>query len=370
MVSASKKRVTNLMQEVLRQTMDLACEIVEKKGRRIVVMEVCGTHTTAFARSGLTRYFARVLELRSGPGCPVCVTHQQDIDYIVALASLEEVLMVTFGDMMRVPGSVSSLEQAKARGARVHLCYSPLEALSWAQRYPRKQVILTGIGFETTAPAIASTLLEAKKNHIDNFTIYTTLKLVPPALRALLQKQSFNLDGLILPGHVCAVTGSKAFDFTAWQYGLPSVVTGFAEPDLLAGLFQLLTMIKQNEISVRNAYPSVVREYGNRKAQEIVEQCFAVTDFLWRGFSIIPKSGYRLKGENSIFEARDRFKLELPQAGELPGCRCGEIICGTSSPLQCSLFKDLCTPSKPVGPCMVSAEGACNAYFQHLAEAT
>lgn len=367
-MSANERYVAKLMREVLCKTMDLARAVSHKKGRKIVLMEVCGTHTTAFARSGLTRYCNEVIELRSGPGCPVCVTHQQDIDSIIALAELEEVITVTFGDMMRVPGSVSSLEQAKARGARVHVCYCPIEALSLAQEFPGKQVILTGIGFETTAPAIASTLLEAKRKGILNFSVFTALKLVPPALHALLHKENYNLDGMILPGHVAMILGSRAFDFIARQHGLPAVVTGFEQPDLLAGLYQLLAMIDRNEADVRNAYPRVVRDSGNREAQELLRQCFEIDDVLWRGFGTIPRSGYRLKGANREFEAWDRLGLEMPQYRKTEGCQCGQIICGTATPFQCKLFKGTCTPATPVGPCMVSAEGACNAYFQYLAE--
>lgn len=358
----------NLARQLLLKTMGLGEKIAGSRGRKITLMEVCGTHTMAFARSGLTRYLAGVLDLRSGPGCPVCVTHQQDLDYILALAELKEVITVTFGDLLRVRGSVSSLEQARARGARVEICCSPVEALSLAQRHPRREIILLGIGFETTAPAMASTVLQAKSMRLDNFSIFTTLKLVPPALHALLREQTFKLDGLILPGHVSAVLGRSAFDFLSRQYALPAVVTGFTDLDLLAGLYQLLSLIERREPATQNAYTHVVREDGNSTAKALLARCFEPEDVLWRGLGLIPQSGYRLKDDYHSFEARERFGLDSPRNETLADCRCGEIICGRATPFDCPLFNRACTPAKPVGPCMVSSEGACSAYYQHLLE--
>lgn len=353
-----------LVKNLLDRTRELGEKLAFRRGRKTTVMEVCGTHTVAFARSGLAQLLSGFLDLRSGPGCPVCVTHQEDLDYMIALSRLDNTIIATFGDLVRVPGSSSSLEQEKGRGARVHLCYSPLDAVIQAEKHPGMEVIFLGVGFETTAPAIAVTLREAESRGLKNFTLYPALKLVPPALQALLSEADCRLDGFILPGHVSTILGVEAFQFLAHEHRLPAVVAGFESLDLLAGMYRLLKIMEAGEHRVENAYSHVVRDKGNTVARDIVSSCFEpVEKSAWRGLGAIPRSGYTLHRNLRLFDARERFPLDLPPSRDYPGCRCGEILSGKAAPPHCPLFSNACTPSSPVGPCMVSSEGACGSYY-------
>lgn len=342
-------------------------QLAGELGRKVNVMEVCGTHTVAFARSGITEMISEFIDLRSGPGCPICVTHQNDLDRIFSLTNQQDVIIVTFGDLLRVPGSFTTLEREKARGGRVQICYSPLEAVELAAGMPQAKVILIAIGFETTAPVIASAIINAKAKNLNNFWIYPVLKLVPPALKILLQNNlKLGLDGLILPGHVSAILGREAFDFIS-SYQIPAVVSGFEDLDLLYGLNMLLQLIMDNKSDIANAYAHVVSNSGNKTAQDLISQCFAVEEnTLWRGLSVIPASGLTLREEFYAYDARNFFETTFN--GEIAdfGCLCGEIIMGLIKPNQCPLFGNRCTPSMPVGPCMVSPEGACGAYYKYL----
>ncbi|RJX25131.1 MAG: hydrogenase formation protein HypD [Dethiobacter sp.] len=361
--------VTNynrLTEQLLNKVLKLGQKIAEKKGKKTKIMEVCGTHTVAFSRSGIAQLLSDVLDLRSGPGCPICVTHQQDLDYMISLSRIKEVIIVTFGDLLRVPGSFTSLEKEKAKGADVHICYSPLEAIDLAAANTQKEIVLLGIGFETTAPTIATALAQAREKGLKNFSIYSTLKLVPPALEALLHEKKFDLDGLVLPGHVSTVLGSNTFDFIAQKYALPCVVAGFEPLDLLMGLYYLLNSIMEEKAELTNAYAHIVKEKGNKTAKEIINLFFEEGETLWRGFASIPGSGLKLRTEYNDFEARSRFNnLEIPQTEVFSGCSCGDIITGKLTPFDCLLFNTSCTPLTPVGPCMVSSEGACSAYYQY-----
>jgi hydrogenase expression/formation protein HypD len=336
-------------------------------GRKVNIMEVCGTHTVAFARSGITEMISEFIDLRSGPGCPICVTHQNDLDRIFSLTNQQDVIIVTFGDLLRVPGSFTTLEREKARGGRVQICYSPLEAVELAASTPRAKVILIAIGFETTAPVIASVVINAKARNLGNFWIYPVLKLVPPALKVLLQNNfKLSLDGFILPGHVSAILGREAFDFIG-SYEIPAVVSGFEDLDLLYGLNMLLQLIMDNKTDIANGYAQVVNNKGNKTAQDLINHCFTVEEnTLWRGLNVIPASGLALREEFCAYDARNYFETRVNGQITNLGCLCGEIITGLIKPHQCPLFGNRCTPSMPIGPCMVSPEGACGAYYKYL----
>lgn len=361
-----QSRDDDLAQALMERVKRLGRQLAEEKGRKLILMEVCGTHTVAYARSGITDLVGEYLELRSGPGCPICVTHQGDLDRVFSLAGLQDTLIVTFGDLLRVPGSFTTLEKEKAKGSRVQICYSPLEAVETAAQNRNTQVIFIAIGFETTAPAIASTILQAAARQLNNFWVYPVLKLVPPAISALLQNGNpTGLDGFLLPGHVSTVLGSNAFSFIA-KSGIPAVVAGFESIDLLLGLYALLQLIAEKKVAVGNAYTHVVRKEGNKTARKLIERCFEVeAATLWRGLGLIPESGYTLKPRYAEYDARRQFITDVVTAETDPLCICGEVITGRATPHECPLFSRRCTPTSPVGPCMVSPEGACGAYYHY-----
>jgi hydrogenase expression/formation protein HypD len=343
----------------------LAEKVAGKLGRPPVLMEVCGTHTTAIARAGIKTLLGEYVDLRSGPGCPVCVTDQSDIDRIIALSRLPEVIIATFGDMIRVPGTSSTLERERARGARVEVLYSPMDALDLADSYPSRQVVFLGVGFETTTPAIAVTLVEARKRGIGNYSVFAMHKVVPPAMRSLLDDHSLRIDGFLLPGHVSAIVGRKAFDFIALEYGLPAVIAGFEPADILGAIYLLLYQIVHSRKETLNGYKRLVTEEGNLRAGDVVKECFEPADALWRGFGMIPASGLKFNAACANYDAMNRFTVEVAESGPADGCGCGEILKGKLKPAECPLFGFRCTPFDPVGPCMVSSEGACAASYQY-----
>lgn len=350
---------------LLEKVGDLAERVADKLGRKAVFMEVCGTHTVAISKAGLRSLLGEYLDLRSGPGCPVCVTDYQDIDHMVAFARQPGVTLGTFGDMVRVPGSLTSLEREKANGADVRIFYSPSDAVDWAEAHPEKQLVFLGVGFETTAPVIALSVNMAQARGIKNFSIFSAHKVVPPAMRALIADPELALDGFILPGHVCAIVGRRIFDFIAGEHGLPAVVCGFETLDILDTLHHLLFQVLHGEARVENSYTRVVREDGNLRAQEILNRTFTIRDTSWRGFGVIPASGMFLRDELAAFDAARRFTVEVPPPRIPKGCICGQIMKGLLTPRDCRLFGKACTPTHPVGPCMVSSEGACAAYYQY-----
>ena len=343
---------------------ELAVKAAQILGRPPVLMEVCGTHTTAIARTGIKTLLGDHVDLRSGPGCPVCVTDQSDIDRIIALSRLPGVIIATFGDMIRVPGTSSTLERERAGGAKVEVLYSPMDALDLAAGHPSEQVIFLGVGFETTTPAIAVSLMEAMKRGITNYSIFAMHKVVPPAMRTLLDDDSLKIDGFLLPGHVSAILGRKAFDFIALDYGLPSVIAGFEPADIVGGIYLLLQQIVHTRKLTLNGYTRLVTEEGNLKAREVVDKCFEPADVPWRGFGMIPGSGLKLNRACADYDAMNRFSVSVPEPGVPDGCSCGEILKGKLKPAECPLFGFRCSPFDPVGPCMVSSEGACSAAYQ------
>jgi hydrogenase expression/formation protein HypD len=326
------------------------------------LMEVCGTHTVAIARYGLREALPEGVRLISGPGCPVCVTPQEQIDRFIALGALEGVTLATFGDMVRVPGTERSLEQARAEGSDVLVVYSPMDAVEAAARRPERQVVFFGIGFETTAPAVALAMLEAQRRGMGNFSVLCAHKLIPPAMMALLDSE-VGVDGFICPGHVSVIIGSQPYEPVAAR-GKPCVVAGFEAADVLGAVGMLLAQVAEGRAEVEVEYRRVVRPEGNPKAQELLGRVFRVVDAGWRGLGTIPGSGYELAEGLEEFDAARRFEVEVESA-EPEGCRCGDVLRGAIEPRECGLFGKECTPRKPVGSCMVSSEGACQAWYRY-----
>ncbi len=327
------------------------------------LMEVCGTHTVAIARYGLRQALPEGVRLISGPGCPVCVTPQDQIDLFIALGGIGGVTLATFGDMVRVPGTDKSLEEARAEGVELLIVYSPMDALEAAARRPEEQVVFFGIGFETTAPAVALAILEAKRRGLGNFSVLCAHKLIPPAMMALLDSE-VRVDGFICPGHVSVIIGSDAYQPVA-ERGKPCVVTGFEPADVLAAVRMLLLQVKDGRSEVELEYTRAVRPEGNPKAQALLRQVFRVSDARWRGLGTIPQSGYELAEEFQELDAEQRFGVEPPESREPAGCRCGDVLRGAIEPPECPLYGKSCTPRKPVGSCMVSSEGACQAHYRY-----
>ncbi|HEX7474980.1 MAG TPA: hydrogenase formation protein HypD [Dehalococcoidales bacterium] len=345
---------------------DLARQIIgdirSHSTRPVRLMEFCGGHTVAILKHGLRQLLPSTVKLFSGPGCPVCVTATGDLDKIIALAKLPGVIIASFGDLLRVPGSYSSLQQARAEGADVRIVYSALEALDLARLYPAKKVVMVGIGFETTAPTIAASVLQAQEEGLRNYLVFSFHKLTPPVMKAILDAGEAHINGIICPGHVSAIIGSRPYEFIPRDYGIACVVAGFEPVDILLTVDMLVNQIESGRPKVEIAYRRAVRPEGNARALETLDRVFAVTAADWRGIGVVAQSGLKLKPVFSAFDAERTFKLEVPQVREPAGCLCGEILRGLKTPADCRLFKQTCTPEHPVGPCMVSAEGACSAY--------
>ncbi|MEW6185882.1 MAG: hydrogenase formation protein HypD [Thermodesulfobacteriota bacterium] len=348
---------------------DLAQKLIsainEQSKKPIRLMEVCGTHTVSIFRHGIRQVLPPTIELISGPGCPVCVTATEEIDRAVKLAGEPGVMITTFGDLVRVPGSRSSLQAERAAGADVRMVYSTFDALKLARDNSQKKVVFLAIGFETTAPTIAAAVLEAAHQGLTNFYILAMNKLLPPALEALLSSGELNLQGFIYPGHVTTVIGTSAYEEVARNYGLPGVVCGFEPVDILETILMLVQLIEQGRKKVEIQYRRGATAAGNPKALEVLNQVFTPCDALWRGLGLIPASGLTLRPEFRSMAAEDLFDLEVPAAQEPPGCACGEVLRGIRTPEQCRLFRTVCRPENPVGPCMVSSEGTCAAYYKY-----
>jgi len=327
------------------------------------LMEVCGTHTVAIARYGLREALPEGVRLISGPGCPVCVTPQDQIDLFIALGSVENVTLATFGDMVRVPGTTKSLEQARAEGADVLVVYSPMDAVEAAARRPKQEVVFFGIGFETTAPAVAVAMLEAERRGIGNFSVLCAHKLIPPAMAALLDSD-VKVDGFICPGHVSVIIGSDAYRPVA-DRGKPCVVTGFEPADVLGAVRMLLEQLAQGRSEVECEYARAVRPAGNPMAQELLARVFRAAGARWKGLGTVPGSGYELSSGFAGIAASRKFDIDPPRSEEPAGCRCGDVLRGAIDPPECPLFGEACVPRAPVGSCMVSTEGACQAWYRY-----
>ena len=344
---------------------DLIEELFRKIGRPVNLMEVCGTHTVAIFKHGIRGLLPEGLKLLSGPGCPVCVTSIRDIDKAIALATRDDVIFTTFGDMMRVPGSVKNLSEAKAEGADIRIVYSPLDCLKIASENWDRKVIFFSAGFETTAPSAAATIFEADRQGIDNFYIYCVHKLVPPALEVLLQSDDVRIDGFMLPGHVSTIIGSRVYEFIAEKYSRPCVITGFEAEAILTGITMLLKQIAEGAAKVEIQYKSAVREEGNLKALDFMNEYFEACDGYWRGIGLIKGSGLKIRDKWKYRDAEQVFGVDVPDIPEPKGCQCGLVLRGVKIPPECPLFGKICTPERPVGACMVSTEGSCAAYYRY-----
>ncbi len=342
----------------------LLARIEARSTRPTRLMEFCGGHTHAILRYGLRELLPPTVDLRSGPGCPVCVTANADLDHAIALASVPGLILTTFGDMVRVPGSRRSLQDAKAAGADVRMVYSTLDALQIARDNPDRPVVFLGVGFETTAPTIAAAILQAQAENLENFFVLSLHKLTPPATRAILDAGELALQGIIGPGHVTTIIGADAWAFLPAEYGIPVAVAGFEPLDILRAIAELVEMVEEGRPAVSNAYARSVTPQGNRAALEVMDRVFEVAAADWRGLGFLPASGLRLRPEFARFDAALRFDVDPGPTREHRGCRCGDVLRGTVLPPECPLFGTACTPARPIGPCMVSAEGACAAYYR------
>jgi len=332
--------------------------------KKINLMEVCGSHTVSIFRNGIRKILPPNINLISGPGCPVCVTPIQYIDEIIAFSRKDNFIITTFGDMIRVPGSNSTLEKEKANGSDIRIVYSTLDALKIAYDNPFKNVVFMGVGFETTSPTIASVILKAKEEKINNFSVLCVAKIMPPAMKSLLDAEEVNIDGFICPGHVSAIIGSKPYSFIASQYNIPCVISGFEPLDILQTIFMLVKQIEKNKAKVEIQYKRIVKPEGNKIALEKINRVFKIVDSEWRGMGKIPLSGLEIRDKYEQFNAR-KFSISVERPKEVSGCRCGEVLRGIIIPPECPLFGKICTPEDPKGACMVSSEGTCAAYYKY-----
>lgn len=329
------------------------------------LMEVCGTHTVAIARNGIRDLMPEGLRLASGPGCPVCVTCNRDIDTVIALARIPNVTITTFGDMTRVPGSTSSLLAEQAAGRSVEIVYSPLDALAFAKAHPEREVVFVGVGFETTTPLVAMAIKRAKATGLSNFTVFAAHKNMPGALELLVGDPTLELDALILPGHVSTIIGAEPYRFLAEKYGIPGVITGFEPVDVLQGIAMLVRQLHEGRAEIEIAYARGVMPEGNPVALAAIDEVFETCTATWRGLGDIPGSGYRIRDEFANFDAVRRFEPDVEPTRDPKGCRCGDVLRARIAPNECPLFRTVCTPENPVGPCMVSSEGSCAAYYRY-----
>ncbi len=341
----------------------LIAHIRHQSKTRARFMEFCGGHTVTIFRYGIRQVLPPTLEMVSGPGCPICVTANADLDKAIALAKVPGVIIATFGDMLKVPGSRSSLQQAKAEGAEVYTVYSTMDALKAAQDNPGKSVVFLGIGFETTAPTVAASILQAEEKAVKNYFVLSLHKLCPPVIRALLDAGEVELSGLVCPGHVSTIIGSHPWEFIAREYGIPCVVSGFEPLDILQTVDMLVGQVGKRHSEVEIAYKRGVRPEGNLQALKLMEQVFEPAPALWRGIGEVAGSGLRLREKYRRFDAEANFDIEPGPALEPAGCICGDILRGVKTPADCKLFGKVCTPESPVGPCMVSTEGSCSACY-------
>lgn len=342
----------------------LITQIKKASTKPISLMEVCGGHTMSIQKFGIPSLLPDTIKLISGPGCPVCVSDRKYIDQAIAYARLDDVIITSYGDLIRVPGSTSSLDQEKAKGADVRIVYSILDALTIAKKNRRKKVVFLGIGFETTAPSSAAGVIRAQMTGIRNFYLFSSHKIMPPAMEALID-EGVKLDGYIAPGHVTTITGTGIYKNIPEKYGLGCVVSGFEPVDMLKAILMLVNQIENNDPKVENAYTRVVKPEGNIKAQQMLEEVFELRDDWWRGLGVLPKSGLKVREKYADFDAEVKIPVEVEPTREDKGCICGEILKGVKNPKDCKLFAKTCTPNNPVGPCMVSNEGSCHAYYKY-----
>jgi hydrogenase expression/formation protein HypD len=339
-------------------------EIKKISKKEISLMEVCGGHTMAIHRFGLVSLLPPNIHLLSGPGCPVCVSSQHFIDTAIAFSKIPGAIITTYGDLIRVPGSETSLEKEKANGSDIRIIYSVLEALEIAKKNKENPVIFLGIGFETTAPATAATIVQAKKEKVGNFFVLSAHKIMPPVMKALVE-EGVKIDGFIAPGHVSAITGTNIYNDLASRYGLGVVVSGFEPVDMMQTILMLAVQIESSAPKVEIQYQRVVHREGNKIAQRLLKQVFELKDDSWRGLGIIPESGLKIREGFYSFDAEKQFTVKVSEPTEPKGCICGLILRGLKTPNDCRLFAIKCTPSDPFGACMVSGEGTCATYYRY-----
>ena len=343
----------------------LVDELKNSLTRPVRLMEVCGTHTMSIFRSGIRTILPEGMEIVSGPGCPVCVTSASHMDAFIQMAELDHVRVAIFGDLFRVPGSNGSLANASSRGANVDVVYSPMDGLELARKNPDDLVVFLGVGFETTTPGIGATILAAAREEIDNFCVFSTHKVIPGPLEALMGDPELKINALLCPGHVSAIIGAGAYQPFVDKFGLACVVAGFEPADLLKGLILLARQVGSGKPQVENIYPRVVSWEGNRRAQAMLEEIFEPVDMEWRGLGMLPRSGLAIRDKYARFDAEKRLDITVKKVEEPKGCLCGAILKGRNTPPECPLFKSRCTPAMPIGPCMVSSEGTCAAYYKY-----
>ncbi|MDD5168988.1 MAG: hydrogenase formation protein HypD [Syntrophales bacterium] len=340
-------------------------ELVEKIDRPLTFMEICGSHTHALSRFGIRQLLPENIRLISGPGCPVCVTSVQDVDAALYLAGQDGVIFATFGDMLRVPGTgTASLQKQRAAGVDVRIISSPMDIVALAQAHPERQVVFMGIGFETTAPAVAASIMAARKKKIGNLRLFSVHKIVPPAIDALLSDPLLRLDGFICPGHVSVIIGADAYNAIT-AAGKAAVITGFEPVDILEGILMMIRQCLTEKYTVEIQYGRGVKREGNLKARQVMNDVFEAADGYWRGLGIIPGSGLALRRDYARFDVHGYFDILVFDSTEPKGCACGDILRGIKAPEGCPLFRRVCTPLNPIGPCMVSSEGTCAAYYKY-----
>ncbi|MDD4239052.1 MAG: hydrogenase formation protein HypD [Desulfotomaculaceae bacterium] len=337
---------------------------IKKCGQPFAFMEVCGTHTMAISRYGLRQVLPDNIKLLSGPGCPVCVTANRDIDTAITFAKIPGLILTTFGDMIRVPGSKSSLAGERAEGRDIRVIYSVLEALEIAKQNPSREVVFYAVGFETTAPSTAFGIMEASKAGLKNFSVICMHKTLPNALRALLDTGDLGINGFLLPGHVSAIIGAKGYAFLAKAYGIGGAITGFEPIDILGSILKLIRQQTAGPV-IENEYRRVVKDNGNQAALMGMQQVLTACNSDWRGLGTIPCSGLAIKADWQEYDALRRFEIELDEPVEHKGCSCGDILRGIKLPAACPMFGVACTPENPIGPCMVSSEGSCAAHYRY-----
>ena len=342
-------------------------QITSVSQKPIRLMEVCGTHTMSIFKNGIRSLLPENISLLSGPGCPVCVTSQNEIDSFIALSKLDDVIISTFGDLIKVPGTASSLEKMRASGRDIRVVYSTFDALEIAQKNPLKAVVFLGVGFETTAPTIAASILAAAEMKLDNYYVLCAHKLLPPALAFLMEVKETKIDGFILPGHVSVIIGMNAYLPFFERYHVPCVIAGFEPIDILQAIHLLVGQIESRHPQLSNGYQRAVTFDGNQKAQKVMKDVFETVDAKWRGIGTIPHSGLKIRGEFAPFDAAKMFDIEVLESAEPKGCACGDILTGLKIPTDCRLYKKACTPETPIGPCMVSSEGTCAAFYRYYA---
>lgn len=356
-----KKVIAALLAEIADKTKSLSVPVR--------IMEVCGTHTMIVHKYGLKSLLREAgIEMLSGPGCPVCITPNEFHEAAIALVTENEnFLLTTFGDMTRVPTRKGALQTTvPTAGSMVKIVYSPTESLTLAERYPEKDVIFFGVGFETTIPSIALTVKKAAEEKISNFSLLSALWIIPPPLRAIVEAKDTAIDGFLYPGHVSAIIGVEPYRFIAENFGIPGAITGFEPADILLAILSILEQSRKGKATVANEYDRVVRANGNPYARTVMDDILEVKDAHWRGLGLIPRSGLRLKKTYASFDAEVKYRLNIKERGaDLPGCLCGEVLKGKISPPECPLYAKKCTPESPYGPCMVSYEGACLVCYKY-----